>query len=840
MKNTVKCRRLLTISLIGLITLFLGCDIGLGTTIDTAVPAVSILTPEVDSVKVGVVEITGLATDETAIKNVQVSLVFNGENKHHYFAEINKETNEWKVVIPTLDDETGEILVEDAKYEIQATAVDTDGKRSTATRSMQVDNTPPTVLITSPNIYGKTKTTLSKRIDIQGEIYDVSDVKSIKVYVFDTDGNIVVLDKEKGNVEYVEADSGTKWYADLEISKDDALTDLRNNEEYYFLPIVEDAAGNKNEYFYHRSDIASKLDTGKLFPVMPQIGKLDQILDFPDLDCGLTKNELSDARFYYKTNEMGEITPDFKYTTEEGFTNNNKYPNFVYVNKDSAKVLWTNIGDGLSAIGYKAPVTGTILPPTDRSALLPDTVEIKVVNLDVFNTLAKDESIAIDVFRKEEHIAREPVDIKAGKIWINPVDQDVDLTRAGESLNFDIKLKHPNDPTASLPTGKYVIYIYCKTDSGTEVEDFKEFEISSGVPTVTETELYKTTDDYKETQIEKSPLSLTAYINKESTITHMKGKALDGDGKSPTTLYYYLKGEERIIDPHGEGDGSYEILLPTENGEYSYELKVARGSGDEKIESSIARTVIVDKISPEVKIQEASVSSTGDEISISGTASDTTGFKAVKYRLLKGNETIIDWTSPEGTNNWAAKISPKDFEQTTYRLEVYAIDSAGNPSETVYKDIVYDYKAPILNKVIDEEPESTYLKLDDTFSFANNNEIVSDNYALDRYEIVATKNDVLQTGAGAETGYWYKKVFDAGVKKATKDEMEIPEFTATEAMNGNWKFTITVYDKAGNKAETVRSFTVDATPPTLTAISTVPDKTKNYLPEEGATKYSFI
>ena len=211
MKKTMKSSRFFIIFLIGLISLFLGCEIGLGSSIDTAVPTISIVTPEVNSVKAGTITITGIATDETAIKTVQVTLMEGGVAKETYEAEINKATNEWTVVVPTKD-ETGEILVEDAKYEIHATAVDTDGKRSTATRSMQVDNTPPTVLITSPNIYGKTKTTLSKRIDIQGEIYDVSDVKSIKIYVFDTDGNIVVLDKEKGNVEYVEADSGTKWY----------------------------------------------------------------------------------------------------------------------------------------------------------------------------------------------------------------------------------------------------------------------------------------------------------------------------------------------------------------------------------------------------------------------------------------------------------------------------------------------------------------------------------------------------------------------------------------------------------------------------------------------------
>ena len=545
MKNTVKCRRLLTISLIGLITLFLGCDIGLGTTIDTAVPAVSILTPEVDSVKVGVVEITGLATDETAIKNVQVSLVFNGENKHHYFAEINKETNEWKVVIPTLDDETGEILVEDAKYEIQATAVDTDGKHSTATRSMQVDNTPPTVLVTSPSLFDVNKSTFFRQLRISGSCYDASEISTVKVFFY-KHGEESTNYADSTKYAVFEAEGTNTWELTKELSVDDSF--FKNDTEYHFFVVAEDAAGNTSSYFYRLGDFYSQgiltdqnpddEDDYIPFPSMLQIGKLDQGLTVENPTSGLTKKNLDRIKI-----------PSLN------IESNNS--NFNYRSEAASSVSWGNIeyneDHSMKAIPLETDITGQI-KSTDGTDIIAADVEFWISKL---NPLEE---------------------------WWQVDSSNVKLETAGTTVAFNVKLKK-ND--VYLKSGTYRIKIKYRTVASQNAalleSNVQEFGISAGMPKLTETNLYKILYD---SPLEISPVSLQLFTNESVTLS---GLAKKGDGDAADSMVILVNGEEQETPKISE-DGDWSFTL-AEIGTYNIEIKLNDGGN----EVTLNRTVVIYK-----------------------------------------------------------------------------------------------------------------------------------------------------------------------------------------------------------------------------------------------------
>jgi len=163
-----------------LLAIFTACEVGLGSNVDTAAPKIEILSPEPSSTHKGEFQITGTASDEIAVRSVSVNLLENGTARYSYNANYDAASGKWSVSIPTLD-ENNKPIVEDLKYEIQAIATDTDGKTSVATRSVQVDNSAPTVLVNSPSLFNDNKSTFFRQLRVSGSAYDASEISSVKV-----------------------------------------------------------------------------------------------------------------------------------------------------------------------------------------------------------------------------------------------------------------------------------------------------------------------------------------------------------------------------------------------------------------------------------------------------------------------------------------------------------------------------------------------------------------------------------------------------------------------------------------------------------------------------------
>lgn len=200
-KSIIKnAKAILAASIIALPVFFSSCgeDSGLGATVDTEAPSLSISYPPIGAVIREAFYVAGSCNDDKEIKSIKISVV-NVETKavvEEREAEINGEKWSAKINLPlgsTNEFGLTDYTYKDGKYEISATAYDkvghTSGKNS---RTVEVDNTPPIFFITSPQIDDISDVTnYGTKLKITGTIADAHKVAQMKVIVYDEDGNIV-------------------------------------------------------------------------------------------------------------------------------------------------------------------------------------------------------------------------------------------------------------------------------------------------------------------------------------------------------------------------------------------------------------------------------------------------------------------------------------------------------------------------------------------------------------------------------------------------------------------------------------------------------------------------
>lgn len=344
------------------VLLFTGCprDIGLGGAVDTQKPVVSILTPKADSVVRQTINISGTASDDRELDKITITFVdsvsSDGYSKE-FQATVNKETKTWSFSV-----DTEKYNIPDSKYEILVTAFDKTGKTQTATRSLQIDNTAPTVLVTSPALYGKNRSEFCRQIEIKGEAYDASTIQEVMVSICNKDGNEII--------EPIKADGTNTWsalftYATLH-------NRLTEGNTYYFYIKAKDASGNINTSMYHIADLFETLSqinpegTELVLPSMNQIGKLDQRV-------------ISEATFNLTTSILHGIRiPVGAAAAKSAYSLSSDYPDLKYTEISSANIVWTNLStddvEVLPKINKGSAIFATIQPPTDGSAILPDSI----------------------------------------------------------------------------------------------------------------------------------------------------------------------------------------------------------------------------------------------------------------------------------------------------------------------------------------------------------------------------------------------------------------------------------------------------------------------------------
>lgn len=213
----------------------LSCEVGLGESVDTEAPKISITYPDAKSVIKDRFVLAGECSDDRMVSSVQVTILdsankpVTGYELKAPVVESAKSGQVWSVEINARK-EDGSYPLKDGKYTFRTIATDGAGRKSAPfERDFEIDNTAPVFVINSPGST-ETETSYGSVLKVEGSIAEAHSVKSMTLTVYNTDGT----EKAKWTEENINIAGGTavtfaKYYSNTG-GTDSLLT--RYNEIY--------------------------------------------------------------------------------------------------------------------------------------------------------------------------------------------------------------------------------------------------------------------------------------------------------------------------------------------------------------------------------------------------------------------------------------------------------------------------------------------------------------------------------------------------------------------------------------------------------------------------------
>lgn len=187
---------------IAVLFVFAGCknDVGLGESVDTAAPSLSIDYPPEASVIMDRFVLAGTCSDDKAVSRVAVTVtnIESGTKLYETNAEISDKS--WKVSLNEYDESNPDYVngwkFPDGKYTVDVVAYDNaghdSGKRS---RQFEIDNTAPFFVVSNPGVVvGDSFSEVSaygSSFAIEGTIVDNHSVSALNVTIYDEGGTLV-------------------------------------------------------------------------------------------------------------------------------------------------------------------------------------------------------------------------------------------------------------------------------------------------------------------------------------------------------------------------------------------------------------------------------------------------------------------------------------------------------------------------------------------------------------------------------------------------------------------------------------------------------------------------
>lgn len=788
--------------------LFMTCDPGLGKAVDTQAPKVEVKEPATKSVLKGGFTMTGVASDEVNVASCEVtfSLIKNPEIKYHFNATVADDEFSVAINNPKAD---GSFEIPDGDYNVTVTVSDAY-RNSTTDVVYTIDNTAPTVLLTSPNSYSESNwPNMYKTFNIKGEVYDATTIQTVTVYLVDENGTIL---KE------VIADGTNTFLANFE-------EPFPEEKLCFYYAVAKDAGGNVNTYCYHKSDIFKLLsETNSLdktesatksitFPSINSIGYVDQgqssnVTELID-EAKLTAIRINNNAPKKQEQIVGDVKKEVIV-----------FPGFNYFAKDTAQVRWLNISkESLSGIAIGSPVLATIMPPTDGSAIDYSSVKVKI---------SKSIDGTIENFEDFANIkAYDACVISEGEVG----DKRVKLTAVGESLNVQTDSHPPEDEHDNWLAGFYKIEISFSTDSGNMASDSCRFEVSSGAPKLTEGVF---------AEGKENASYYRGYITSKTAKKALGGKSLSSDGNLAVELKWdvvglTLDGKDKKDSGYAElsENGNYEIPIEvdvenhTTDGEYTYTLTAAPNS---TLSTVISRVVVIDTLNPVVGFSNLANNDIleNDEFTVKGSIEDANGISKVEYQLIE-NGGSAEWKElSNAKSSFNLQLSSLK-ENVTYTLKIRATDVAGNISgDDDYKcNFTIDLANPIAT-IDNPQPEtgsSIYFTNEIPVFVGKASDDSKTAGKLAKTAILSYSKDGVAKGnipAGTSEGQFnWNQTEGTWTWNATESQ-----FDGT----GKYDVKLVVTDDSGKTTEDTLTVSLDVTPPSIKLTQVSP-----YVEREGVS-----
>ena len=420
-------KRLLNVFSISVITLAaffavfmnVSCEVGLGASVDTYPPSLSVEYPSGDSLVIrDTFVMKGKSNDETSIASVTINFVPTESStapssfNKTYSANFEPRGTEWDCTIN--NKVNGEYEIPDGEYKVTVLATDSAARSTTVTRVYKIDNTAPLVVIKRPannDSYGRT-------LKITGDISDENTLGTLTFTPYRKNGDVFEQVTYNGSpVTFTQNNvSGNglevivaRWYDDPATEDESrqntfyramfASENVNDKKEIYYTVKVNDTAvsytgdtpdetGNVSEVFYIYDDIYADIysDTSSDGVHLGLTNKqLIQILNGNDTstDALTAKEKLHEKQYLTAPveDESGDLTfPDaVKFSISPNSSPSYTVGGYEYKNEGSTQTSITN--DGVMNI--------TVTRGADQHSLKADTIRVAMVEATLNNTTKK-------------------------------------------------------------------------------------------------------------------------------------------------------------------------------------------------------------------------------------------------------------------------------------------------------------------------------------------------------------------------------------------------------------------------------------------------------------------
>ncbi|BDC96777.1 hypothetical protein TRSA_18760 [Treponema saccharophilum] len=281
-----------------------GCDVGLGESVDTSAPTLSIEYPPIAAVIKDTFVLYGSCDDDKDVASVSVQVV-NTETKEvvdMLNATIDAGGKSWRVDVNPYIEETGKYKYLDGTYQFSASAVDGAGHSSgESSRTFDLDNTAPVFIISKPGVVKSENlkpSAYGSVFTIDGTIADNHTISLMDVKIFDENGNVVssesyddgtigeffreeeiataggtsVTIAQSGNDRYSklyndatskDAEGTARYYAEISLCDNAQVYNEPVSGERSVVSAVINDKGNKTSVVYLYDDVYSELMSAK-------------------------------------------------------------------------------------------------------------------------------------------------------------------------------------------------------------------------------------------------------------------------------------------------------------------------------------------------------------------------------------------------------------------------------------------------------------------------------------------------------------------------------------------------------------------------------------------------
>ena len=281
-----------------------GCDVGLGESVDTSAPTLSIEYPPIAAVIKDTFVLYGSCDDDKDVASVSVQVV-NTETKEvvdTLNATIDAGGKSWRVDVNPYIEETGKYKYLDGTYQFSVSAVDGAGHSSgESSRTFDLDNTAPVFIISKPGVVKSENlkpSAYGSVFTIDGTIADNHTISLMDVKIFDENGNVVssesyddgtigeffreeeiataggtsVTIAQSGNDRYSklyndatskDAEGTARYYAEISLCDNAQVYNEPVSGERSVVSTVINDKGNKTSVVYLYDDVYSELMSAK-------------------------------------------------------------------------------------------------------------------------------------------------------------------------------------------------------------------------------------------------------------------------------------------------------------------------------------------------------------------------------------------------------------------------------------------------------------------------------------------------------------------------------------------------------------------------------------------------